>query len=246
MTRLTIIFIAIILITGCTAKPQIEISYYVSPHQVNMENQELDDIKREVVVADWTLQIQGQTLVISNNNQSHTITMPSDTRRIRSAQLSFNQRYLAFDIERIQAFNVIVVDLLSGEYINISEDLGYLYTYKPYLGGYVLAWAPDKNVLAFIGVRGGDLPAAAVRLYYPESQERPQLKTVSREHTNLYGVKWDESGEHVYFLVDTTEVGDDPYLILRTGVEERNGDYFPGDISRIGSLQTNEFDLWFE
>jgi len=246
MTRLIIIFITIVLITGCTTKPQVEINYYVNSNQANMGNQRLDDIKREFAIADWTLQVQGQTLVISNNSQSHTITMPSDAQHIHSAHLSFDQRYLAFDIERMHGINVIVVDLVSGEYINISEDLGFLYNYWNYLGGYGLAWAPNKNVLVFIGVRGGDLPAAAVRMYYPGSQERPQLKTASREHTNLYGVKWDESGERIYFLVDTMEVGDDPYLLLRTEIEEIDGEYFPGDISRIGSLQADEFDLWFE
>jgi hypothetical protein len=66
-------------------------------------------------------------LIIDFENNVFEVTFPDKYSSIHSFHLSYDKSFLAYDVVMEDGINIFVVNLETGEKVNLSEDIGYQY-----------------------------------------------------------------------------------------------------------------------
>ena len=176
----------ILLILGCS---QSEIKYYSNPNVLTLK--EINDIAE---IGDYQLSIVDGKLIINAKNKEFEVSLPDNYSGIQSFHFSYDKRFLAYDVMVKKGVEIFVVNLETGEKINLSKTIGYLYDYDGYQSPFGIAWAPNKNLIAIIG---GYNDSARIDLYHLEMEKGKQAPGGSLIFKDVYGVKWDSTGESI-------------------------------------------------
>ncbi|OHX42906.1 hypothetical protein [Cytobacillus oceanisediminis] len=222
----------ILLILGCS---QSEIKYYSNPNVLTL--QEINDIAE---IGDYQLSIVDGKLIINAKNKEFEVSLPDNYSGIQSFHFSYDKRFLAYDVMVKNGVKIFVVNLETGEKINLSETIGYLYDYDGYQSPFGIAWAPNKNLIAIIG---GYNDSARIDLYHLEMEKGKQAPGGSLIFKDVYGVKWDSTGESIYYLVDSLE-NENMYKLYQTEIES-NSYLLGGTVSVITEINEEGFNNWF-
>lgn len=221
----------ILLILGCS---QSEIKYYSNPNVLTL--QEINDIAE---IGDYQLSIVDGKLIINAKNKEFEVSLPDNYSGIQSFHFSYDKRFLAYDVMVKNRVEIFVVNLETGEKINLSETIGYLYDYDGYQSPFGIAWAPNKNLIAIIG---GYNDSARIDLYHLEMEKGKQAPGGSLIFKDVYGVKWDSTGESIYYLVDSLE-NENMYSLYQTEIES-NSYLLGGTVSVITEINEEGFNDW--
>jgi hypothetical protein len=221
----------VFIILGCSQR---EIKYYSNTHVLKV--QETNDIAK---IGDYHLSIVDGKLVIKAKNKEFEVSLPDNYSSIQSFHFSYDKRFLAYDVLSENGIKVFVVNLETGEKINLSETIGYLYDYDDYQSPFGIAWAPNKNLIAFIG---GYNDSARINLYHFDMEKGKQAPGGSLIFKDIYGVKWDSTGESIYYLVDSMEY-EDMYKLYQTEIES-NSYLLGGTVSVIAEIDKEGFNNW--
>lgn len=221
------------LLIGCSK----EISYYDNPNKI-----EYVDNDKVVEIEGYKLSIKDSVLTIDGENSFFEVELPYNERNIISFQLSHNKEYLAYDVKGEDGKDVFVVNLLTGDIINIADYVeSYDKEYDKYEPGHGIAWSPNKNIIAFI--EGSD-NAVEVNLLHLEMDSNKQSHGGSFAFEEIYGVKWDEQGDYIYYVVPSKDEHS-TYQLYRTKVHSEN--YLQGtSVEKIGQLTQKEYEEWFK
>nr|WP_304217141.1 hypothetical protein [Fredinandcohnia onubensis] len=221
----------ILLILGCS---QSKIKYYSNPNVLTL--QETNDIAE---IEDYQLSIVDGKLIINAKNKEFEVSLPDNYSSIQSFHFSYDKRFLAYDVMVKNGVKIFVVNLETGEKINLSETIGYLYDYDGYQSPFGIAWAPNKNLIAIIG---GYNDSARIDLYHLEMEKGKQAPGGSLIFKDVYGVKWDSTGESIYYLVDSLE-NENMYKLYQTEIES-NSYLLGGTVSVITEINEEGFNNW--
>ena len=189
---ITLIFSMLI---GCETK---KIEYARNTNVITIKNES----KMAVETATYLLKREESKLTLKSANNNVQIELPSKESEIKSVQLSYDQKYAAMDIWDKKGLSVYVVNLQSGETLNLIEKIGDEDNYMGYDPPLGLAWSPNENRITMIG---GYPESARVFMYHLEMDEVKQYYTASLIYENIYGVKWGQDGQKLYYLVDSLE-----------------------------------------
>ncbi|GAB0171768.1 hypothetical protein LSPCS325_52050 [Lysinibacillus sp. CTST325] len=214
--------IFILLIKGNTHS---EIKYYSNPHVLKF--QETND---NTEIGDYQLSIVDDKLIINAKNKEFEVSLPDNYSNIQSFHLSYDKRFLAYDVAVESGIKIFVVNLESGEMINLSDTIGYQSDYDGYQSPFGIAWAPNKNLIAFIC---GNYGAARIDMYHFEMAESMQATHASEvfENEDVYGVKWDSTGGSIYYLIDYKIIN--MYKLYQTEIRLPNNYLYAGTIRVI-------------
>jgi Tol biopolymer transport system component len=221
----------ILLILVCSKK---EIKYYSNPYVVTFQN-----INDSAEIGDYQLSKVDGKLIINAKNKKFELALPDKHSNIQSFHFSYDKRFLAYDVTVESGMKIFVVNLETGELINLSETIGYLYDYDGYQSPFGIAWAPNKNLIAFIG---GYNDSARIKLYHFEMEKDKQALGGSSIFKDVYGVKWDSTGDSIFYLVDSYE-DENMYQIYQTKVES-NSYLMGGKVNVISEINQEGFYNW--
>lgn len=222
----------ILLILGCS---QSKIKYYSNPNVLTL--QETSD---SAEIGDYQLSIVDGKLILDAKNKEFEVSLPDNYSSIQSFHFSYDKRYLAYDVMVENGVKIFVVNLETGEKINLSETIGYQYDYDGYQSPFGIAWAPNKNLIALIG---GYNNSTRIDLYHLEMEIGKQAHAGSFIFLkDIYGVKWDSTGESIYYLVDSLEK-ENMYELYQTEIES-NSYLLSGTVSVITELNEGGFNDW--
>ena len=224
--------IFVLLLLGCSQK---EINYYSNPYIVSFQ-ETIDTIEIE----DYQLTIVDGKLIIKDQNKKFEVSLPDNHKYIQSFHFSYDKRFLAYDVMGESGIKIFVVNLKTGEEINLSETIGYQYDYDGYESPFGFAWAPKKNVIAFIG---GYNDSARINLYHFEMEKGKQAPGGSFIFKDVYGVKWGSAGDSIYYLVDSFE-DENMYQLYQTEVES-NTHLMGGTVDVIAETNQEGYKNWF-
>ncbi|MBZ9535740.1 hypothetical protein KGR20_16175 [Cytobacillus oceanisediminis] len=191
------IIIALIfsMLSGCETK---KIEYARNANVITIKNQS----KMAAETSTFLLKREESKLTLKSANNNVQIELPSKESEIKSVQLSYDQKYAAMDIWDKKGLSVYVVNLQSGETLNLIEKIGDEDNYMGYEPPFGIAWSPNENIITMIG---GYPESARVYMYHLEMDEWKQYYTASLIYENIYGVKWGQDGQKLYYLVDSLE-----------------------------------------
>jgi Tol biopolymer transport system component len=221
----------LILLIACSQK---EIKYYSNPYVGTF--QETND---SVVIGDYQLSKVDDKLIINTKNNKFEFALPEKHSNIKSFHFSYDKRFLAYDVKVERGIKIFVANLETGEMINLSETIGYLYDYDGYQSPFGISWAPNKNLIAFIG---GYNDSARINLYHFEMDKDKQVHGGSSIFKDVYGVKWDSTGESIYYLVDSFE-DENMYQLYQTKVESKSY-LMGGKVNVIEEINQEGFYNW--
>jgi Tol biopolymer transport system component len=213
---------------------QKEIKYYSSPYVVTFQ-ETIDSVE----IGDYQLSVVDGELIIEAKNKKFEISLPDKLGNIQSFHFSYDKRFLAYDVMVESGIKIFVVNLETGEKINLSETIGDLYDYDGYQSPFGIVWAPDKNLIAFIG---GYNDSARIGIYHFEMEKSKQASRGSSIFKDVYGVKWDSTGESIYYLVDSFE-DENMYQLYQTEVET-NSYLRAGTVNVIAEINKDGFNNW--
>jgi len=227
----TLFNIFMLIIIGCSHS---EIMYYSNPDILLVEQSK--DIHE---IGDNKLSIVDGELIIDAKNNVFEVTLPDNYSNIHSFHLSYDKLFLGYDVVMDDGVKIFAVNLETGEKVNLSEDIGYQYDYDDYQSPFGMAWAPNKNLIAFIG---GYNDSARINLYHFELDESKQAPGGSFIFKDIYGVKWDSKGESIYYLVDSLE-NENMYKLYQTEIES-NSYLLGGTVNVIKEINEEFFENW--
>jgi Tol biopolymer transport system component len=220
-----------ILLNGCYQK---EIQYYS-----NSDIAEFQETKNRVQKGDYQLSVADDQLIIDSNKKKFEISLPEHHSGIQSFHFSYDKRYLAYDVVMGNGVKIFVVDLEKGEKVNVSETIGYKYDYNGYQSSCGIAWAPDQNIIAFIG---GYNDSARINIYHFGMDEELQAPAGSLIFDDIYGVKWDSTGESIYYTADSLE-NEDMYALYQTEIESGSR-LIGGPVKLITEMGEKNLNQW--
>ncbi|ARK32647.1 hypothetical protein BkAM31D_23885 [Halalkalibacter krulwichiae] len=228
-------------LAGCSTTS--EPSYYTNPHVIEVEGT-FDRIE----LGEYELVKIDDQVTIKTSDQEFVIEFPFKESAIQSVALSHDEQFIAFDVISEAGVKIYVVDRHSGEVTNLSDDIGYEYDYAGYEKPFGIAWAPNENMIAFVG--GHHEGGAVVNMYHFDLEKAKQLKGVSQIHPDIYGVKWDRRAERVYYLVDSFE-DRNMYEVFSTQLEYEDHPIYEkilygGQIEVVAQLEKELYGTWFE
>ncbi|MGD6842513.1 hypothetical protein ACQCVH_08295 [Bacillus infantis] len=220
-----------ILLNGCYQK---EIQYYSNP-----DVGELQENKNRVQKGDYQLSVADDQLIIDSKKKKFEISLPEHHSGIQSFHFSYDTRYLAYDAVVGNGVKIFVVDLETGEKVNLSETIGYKYDYNGYHSSCGIAWAPDQNIIAFIG---GYNDSARINIYHFDMDEELQAPAGSLIFNDIYGVKWNITGESIYYTADSLE-NENMYGLYQTEIES-DSRLLGGTVKLISEMSEKNLNQW--
>ncbi|MCA1033152.1 MULTISPECIES: hypothetical protein [Bacillus] len=229
--RLSILMaIMTILLYGCSQK---EIQYYSNPDVALLQD------NNRVQKGDYQLSVADDQLIIDSKKKKFEVSLPEHHSSIQSFHFSYDNRYLAYDAVVGNAVKIFVVDLETGEKVNLSETIGYKYDYNGYHSSCGIAWAPDQNIIAFIG---GYNDSARINIYHFDMDEELQAPAGSLIFNDIYGVKWDVTGKSIYYTADSLE-NENMYGLYQTEIESK-GRLIGGKVEKVSEIDKDEYKEW--
>ncbi|MDV2682765.1 hypothetical protein RYX56_00100 [Alkalihalophilus lindianensis] len=235
--RVTLFILVTFLVVGCTEK---EVNYYSNPYVVDGEA-----LSESVEIGDLIIIRNDNQINVDTNEKQVHIDLPDSESMIQSVHVSYDQRFLAVDTWKDEVAKIFVVNLETNDVIDVSDEIGYRYDYDGYESPYGLAWAPNENILAFVGGHNEKPASPRVNMYHPEMEIEQQFKGVSHIYKAIYGVKWDEDGRSIYYLVNSLE-GEALYSLYQTEIEMKSGEHLTsGTIFHVSEEQDrDDFNEW--
>lgn len=218
----------VLLLLGCS---QSEVSYYSNPNVFTLQ-----EFNNNTEIGDYQLSIVNGALIISTKSKEYEVSLPDNYSSIQSFHFSYDNRFLAYDVMGENRVKFFVVNLETGERINLSDTVGHLYDYDGYQSPFGIAWAPNKNVIAIIG---GDNESARIDLYHLEGKQSSGGSFIFKD---VYGIKWDSIGESIYYIVDSFE-NENMYTLYQTEIESDNY-LLGGTVNVITEVNEEGFDNW--
>ena len=140
------IIIALIfsMLSGCETK---KIEYARNANVITIKNQS----KMAAETSTFLLKREESKLTLKSANNNVQIELPSKESEIKSVQLSYDQKHAAMDIWDKKGLSVYVVNLQSGETLNLIEKIGDEDNYMGYEPPFGIAWSPNENIITMIG-----------------------------------------------------------------------------------------------
>lgn len=218
----------VLLLLGCS---QSEVSYYSNPNVFTLQ-----EFNNNTEIGDYQLSIVNGALIISTKSKEYEVSLPDNYSSIQSFHFSYDNRFLAYDVMGENGVKFFVVNLETGERINLSDTVGHLYDYDGYQSPFGIAWGPNKNVIAIIG---GDNESARIDLYHLEGKQSSGGSFIFED---VYGIKWDSIGESIYYIVDSFE-NENMYTLYQTEIESDNY-LLGGTVNVITEVNEEGFDNW--
>lgn len=232
---MVLILLLILVVVGCSNGK--EINYDVNQNVFNIS----DDEDSILVNGYMILSKDGRVVIKRKDNEFEVeVELPDQTSVVQSIHFSHDSQFLAFDALGQEGMKMFVVNLTTGGAINLSDEIGYEYTYQNYQEPFGLAWSPNQNIIAFIG---GDEVSPRINMYHMEMDLGKQASGASFAFEDIYGVKWNEDGSSIYYVTNGAE-GESLYRLYETEVESE--DYVHGGaVEVITDLTEEEFNSWF-